>query len=276
MNMSEEDVQQKLRDLFSDERLGGQVTLNPETIVAGAQRRRRRSHLIQMTSGMAAAVIMIGGGLTVFSVHDKDNGAVISQDQLSLSPSTSDRILPGPGSQSPAPSSSVQQSNQDSVPPPSTAADGTPKPPKSSTSVKPPSPGKVTTGPLLAANGFGKLRLGMSAEEAEAAGATLDKNSATETCSWYTVDSPSLATVVVSQASGVEQINPLGPVHTPEGIGRGSTESDIKAAYPEATKDADYRFTAPTGPVSVYQIYVDANGRVDTVQLANTQLSCSG
>jgi hypothetical protein len=276
MNMSEEDVQQKLRDLFSDERLGAQSTLNPETIVAGAQRRRRRRHLVQTTTGMAAAVIMLGGGLAVFSIHDKDNGAVISADQLSLSPTTSNRIQPGPGSQAAPPPSPPPQSSQVTDAPQSTISGGTEKPPKSSAATKPPSPGKVTTGPLMAANSFGKLRLGMSAEEAEAAGVTLEKDSATETCAWYRVNSPASASVVISQASGVEQISPSGPVHTPEGIGRGSTEPDVMAAYPGATKEAAYLFTVPTGPVSVYEIYIDGNGRVDTVQLANTNPSCLG
>lgn len=276
MNMSEDDVEQKLRDLFSDERLDVQSTLNPETIVAGAQRRRRRRQLMQTTTGMATAVVILGGGLAVFSIHDKDNGAVISAGQLTLGPSASSHAQPGPESQAAPSLSPAPQSSQVSDAPSSTTSGGTEKPQKSTTSAKPPSPGKVTTGALLTANGFGKLRLGMSAEEAEAAGVTLEKDSATENCAWYKVDSPALATVVVSQDSGVEQINPAGPAHTPEGIGKGATESDIMAAYPGATKDTDYLFTAPAGPVGVYRIYVDSTGLVDTVHLANANLSCSG
>lgn len=277
MNMSEEDVQRQLRDLFSDERLGVRSTLNPETIVAGARRRRRRRQLMQTTTGMAAAVVMLGGGLTVFTIHDKDNGAVISADQLSLGPSATSQLRPGPGSQLPPPASPpVQTSQIPDAPQSSIPAGGPPKPPKSTSATKPPPQGKVTTGVLLNASNFGKLRLGMSADEAQAAGVALEKDSATETCAWYTVRSPALASVVVSQASGVELISPAGQAHTPEGIGTGSTEADVKAAYPGATKEAQYLYTAPTGPVSAYQIYIDNNGLVDNLQIANVNMSCSG
>jgi len=276
MNMSEEDVQQKLRDLFADERLAVGSTLNPETIVAGARRRRRRRQLMQTTSGMAAAVVLLGGGLTVFTIHDKDNGAAFpGGDQLTMGAASSSVVQPGPGSSAPAASAPVEPPNQTTSPPPSAISDGPAKPPKRSTATQPPTQGKVTSGALLTAAGFGKLRLGMSESEAEATAGPLRSKEVRGACTYGYADGavPVPTSVSLTEGDGITVINPSGTVHTPEGIGVGSTEADILAAYPGSTKDGS-SYVAPVSAVSAYRISVSDDGAAIGILLTSINQSC--
>ncbi|MFJ8914524.1 hypothetical protein [Amycolatopsis sp. NPDC102389] len=277
MNMSEEDVQRQLRDLFSDERLGAGSTLNPETIVAGARRRRRRRQLMQTTSGMAAAVVMLGGGLAVFTIHDKDNGAAFpGGDQLTMGAASSSLAQPGPGSSAPPSSSPVAPPNQTTVPPHSTISDGPAKPSKSTSATKPPPQGKVTSGALLTSAGFGKLRLGMSESEAEATAGPLRAKEVRGACTYGYAEGaavPGPTSVSLTESDGITVINPAGTVHTPEGIGVGSTEEDILAAYPGSTKDGS-AYVAPVSAVSAYRIFVSNDGAAVSILLTSINQDC--
>ncbi|RSN58743.1 hypothetical protein DMH01_22205 [Amycolatopsis sp. WAC 04182] len=277
MNMSDEDVQRKLRDLFSDERLSVGSTLNPETIVAGARRRRRRRQLMQTTSGMAAAVVLLAGGVTIFTIHDKDNGAAFpGGDQLTMGAASSSLAQPGPGTSAPPVSAPVASPNPTSAPPPSTAPDGPVEPPKSTAAANSSTPRKVTTGALLTPAGFGKLRLGMSEEEAEAAAGPLRAKDWRQSCVYGYVEGaavPGPTSVSLTEADGITVINPSGAVHTPEGIGVGSTEADILAAYPGGTKDGSAYF-APVNDVSAYRIALANDGSVLGILLTRIEQSC--
>jgi len=62
-------------------------------------------------------------------------------------------------------------------------------------------------------------------------------------------------------------------VHTPEGIGVGSTESDILTAYPGSTKDGG-SYVSPAGAVSSYRIFVSNDGVVVSILLTSINQDC--
>lgn len=88
---------------------------------------------------------------------------------------------------------------------------------------------------VIGPDGLGDLRLGMSRAEIEAAGATVGRG---EGCTGFTAPGyrPREGAVDgwVSERYGLVGISARPGVRTPEGIGLGSTASQVAAAYPDA------------------------------------------
>lgn len=274
MNISEDELEQRLRAMFADERLD--LPPPPDAgsvIVAGARRRRRRRHTVQAVAGVAAGVVAIAGGLTVFRLHTEDSTAVMSADGSVISVKPPENLTPGRQPEPSTPGPTSTQDIQVSPPPPvSTSKPGRPRP-----SEQPSTLPRVTDGPLLAADGFGRLKLGMSEAEVTAQAVTLSETQAGGACSVYTVEGsgvPASATVVISKAVGLTVVTPAQVAHTAEGIGGGSTKEDILAAYPAAQEESG-GVAAPTGAAAEYHFRLGDTGVVETSLMSLNQ-DCAG
>lgn len=273
MNISEEELEQRLRKLFADERLDLPPPPDAGTaIVAGARRRHRRRRVVQAVSGVAAAVVAVAGGLTMVRLHTEDGTAVMSADGSGLSVKPPENLTPGrppqPSTPGPTGTQDIQVSSPPAAPPPTS---GRPSSSRQSSTLP-----RVTSGPLLAADGFGRLKLGMTAAEVAAQSVTLSETQAGEACSVYAVAGsgvPDSATVVISKAVGLTVVTPDAVAHTAEGIGGGSTKAEVLAAYP-AAKDEPGGLVAPVGAAE-YHFRLDESGVVGT-SLMSVDQDCAG
>ncbi|MDQ7803958.1 hypothetical protein Q5425_09445 [Amycolatopsis sp. A133] len=274
MNISEDELEQRLRALFADERLD--LPPPPEAgtvIVAGAQRRRRRRHVVQAVAGVAAAVVAVAGGLTMIRLHTEDGTAVMTADGTVSSVKPPENLTPGRQPEPSTPGPTSTQSIQASAPP-GASTSPSPRPPSS------PSPSTlagVTSGPLLAADGFGKLKLGMSEADVLAQTVTLSDAQAGASCTVYKAQGsgvPAAASVVISKAGGLVVVTPDVAAHTAEGIGAGSTKDQILAAYP-AAKEETGGVVAPASAAADYHFRLGDAGVVQTSLMSVTQ-DCAG
>lgn len=131
---------------------------------------------------------------------------------------------------SPPPSALPTPSATASTTTPSTP---TPSPPRSTSAS--PSPSKSSTPLVLGPKGFGALRLGMTAKQAEATGLIVPfTDELTDGCSGYThLRASETAYVDYSGSTGIEVIVAYPGVRTPEGIKLGSSLAAVRAAYPD-------------------------------------------
>jgi cytoskeletal protein RodZ len=223
----DEDLEDELKRLFADERLDVQVAVDAEkTVVAGARRRRRRRVALVSAAGVVAAVVVATG--TIVLARSPEHTEAADNPTLPITSTSSSTVVSdGPSSSAEPPSTSPQ-------PPPSATAES------SKTSGKPPTSvtSKATTVPsapqvastVLNANGYGPFRFGMNQAQVEAAGQVIPTPSP-NSCVAYTTSGGGVH-MYVSKTSGLAQVQVSSGVRTPEGIGLGSTEDDVKAKYP--------------------------------------------
>lgn len=274
MNISEDELEQRLRALFADERLD--LPPPPDagtTIVAGARRRRRRRQGVLAVTGVAAAVVAVSGGLTMLRLHGEDGTAVMSADGSSISVKPPENLTPGRQPDPSVPGPTSTQDIQVSVPPASPTSKAS-RPPSAQPSSKLP---PVLSGPLLDADGFGTIKLGMSETQIAAQGVTLSDAQAGGSCTVYTAQGggvPAAATVVVSKALGLAVVTPTQAAHTAEGIGTGSTKDQVLAAYPGA-KDETGGVVAAVTTGADFHFRLDGSGVVQT-SLAAVNQDCAG
>ncbi|MFD9887886.1 hypothetical protein ACFWY9_00990 [Amycolatopsis sp. NPDC059027] len=140
----------------------------------------------------------------------------------------------------------------------------------------------------LGPDGYKAVKLGMSEEEAVATGELIRRTDvpSTEYCGWYALkDWPGGpgaegAGVVVSPTYGVVAIWAYPSVQTPEGIGLGSTVSEVKAAYPDYEEGEQYhggRAPVPGGAEgSLYRFgrFDGDNGRITRMFLQAPRQDC--
>ncbi|QRP45901.1 hypothetical protein [Amycolatopsis sp. FDAARGOS 1241] len=271
MNVSEDELEQRLRALFSDERLGVEAPSGAApAIVAGARRRRQRRKVLISASGAVCALAVVSGGLAVVKFQGTTGTADLSASSLTVtdvspSPSASAAVSVGvPGSQ-------TQE--------PSTKGGAPPPPPRNSHAPAPPTrrsaPVKVMKGPLLTADGLGSVKLGMTEQQLADQGLTLTPVKESAGCTYYEVAGEGVpaATAVVSADEGVVVVKPDGAAHTPEGVGAGSAKEDVTAAYPDTAASSD-GLVAPTGD-RAYHFTLADDGSVSSVDVRATNQTCA-
>jgi hypothetical protein len=269
----------ELSRLFGDDRLAVHARPGAErAIVAGAGRIRRRRTVATSAGGALTAVILIGSGvvfggaLAGHSIRPADDSTL----QLG-SPRVAGPQLP------------VRPDGQ--VPPPRERTTTAPPAAQVPTSESPTSPPAVTAtatapetvrraaGTLIGPDGYGKLRLGMTMSQVQAAGVTLSPSGDGD-CKPYDFAGdgvPGAGSVVISPRVGVALITADSPATSPEGIGAGSAPADVFAAYPRARQGASTVVYAPAGSSGTYRFQLDPSGsRVVDVGLENVRQDCHG
>ncbi len=129
---------------------------------------------------------------------------------------------------------------------------------------------------VLAPDGLGDLRLGMSLAEVEAAGATVEQG---ESCSGFTAPGyrPREDAVdgFVSERDGLVAVFARPGVRTPEGIGLGSTAPQVAAAYPDARRADNGLTYVRVAPGVSYSLGI-ADSTVVALALVVDEQDCIG
>ena len=274
MNISEDELEQRLRALFADERLDLPPPPGAGTvIVAGARRRRRRRHAVQAVAGVAAAVVAVAGGLTMIRLHAEDGTAVMSADGTEGSVNPPEDLTAGRRPEPSTPGPTGTQSIQASAPPVSPTSN----PPQAPVTQKASTLPAMPSGPLLAADGFGKLKLGMSEAEVTAQAVALSDPQAGASCTVYKAQGsgvPASASVVISKAVGLVVVTPDVVAHPAEGIGGGATKDQVFAVYPKAKAETG-GVVAPASAAADYHFKLGETGVVQT-SLMSVNQDCAG
>jgi hypothetical protein len=282
LSTPDDELDSELQRLFTDDRLAVQPKADAgQRIVAGAQRRRHHRAVLVSAGGVTMAAVLVAGGLTVGNLRAENTAAVLSSGSLS----THSTLVPGEAGSTYLPASVAPPAGAKTKTPPTTRVPGGDEtPPKHATrsSATPPVPDTpiVVSGPLIGPDGYGKLKLGMSVEQAATQGVMLVGPQGENVCKTYTFSGsgvPSGGSAVVSPNAGVAEISPSATVTTPEGVGAGSLKSDVYSAYPDATEVRPGSVSAPTRGMGRYVFGLDSSGqRVTAMGLENANQDCAG
>ncbi|MDQ0378053.1 hypothetical protein [Amycolatopsis thermophila] len=266
----DDELRAELRRLFDDERLA--VPAPPragDAIVAGARRRRRRRNALAASGGVLTAAVLVAAALAVTRPEPAVREAAPPPSAAPRVPSTSapapvivppsfpaETVLP-PSSGAPVPPE---------APTPAPTVTRSPKPSSTSGTPRPALPARAVLGPT----GYGKLRLGMTFDEAKATGMLAGAGTAPDQCATYrlTEGTGNIASVTISPSGGVVAFTATG-ARTPENTGTGSTVAELRNAYPDLTAGAgNYSTTTESG--DHYTFYVDSGDTVVSWELTGS------
>jgi hypothetical protein len=235
----DDDLDDELRRLFSDDRLDVHATPDAtDAVLRGADRRRRRRSA--MTTAFAM-VVLVGAGIGLVQLRPSSDD-------------TASELMPTSTSSS-------------STPPPSGGSDpgktntGTPTKPRTSTPpVTPESqPGK-----------YGSLALGMSEADALKTGSLVEPGSSADPgnrCKAYATKSvPDANAVIISPTVGIVRITLPSYAKTQKNVGAGSTAAEVKTAYPSATQSGS-NLTVPMAAAPKWTYVFETDGATVTTVL---------
>lgn len=267
----DDDLDDELRRLFSDDRLDVHATPDAtDAVLRGADRRRRRRSAVTTA---VAVVVLVGAGIGLTQLPSSTNSP--ADDLLPTS-------MPTTSSNPPAPSiSTITRTTVVTVDPPppnsNTGNPGTGNPTAGSTTkartTTPPAP------PPSEPGRFGKLALAMSQADALATGSLVEPSSPADPegrCVAYATTSvPDSNAVIISPARGIVRITLPGYAKTQKGISAGSKVADVKAAYPTATQSGnELRVEMAATPKWAYVFETDG-AAVTAVRMRLSANDCS-
>lgn len=213
---------------------------NATTLLPQVDPRRGRS---RYWLGAFVALLVLGGlGLAALVGGDDPQASEISAVTV---PSV-------PASTEPFPTTSTT--------PPPAASPSTTRPAQPSTTA-PPAPERLTSASRLSLDGIGPVDIGMTLEEASAAAGTPIRTRPSDPfgpeCQYaYAAAVPGVAFMVINgRIARVDAGDPGGDLRTVSGIGRGSTEDEVKRTYPGRIRVEGHPYL-PTGR---YLVYVPAD-----------------
>lgn len=263
----DDDLDDELRRLFSDDRLDVHVTPDAaDAVLRGADRRRRRRSAMTTTFALVA---LVGAGIGLTQLRSSSDDPVGDLLPTSM-PTTS----------SAPPSLSISSSAQTTIvtvqPPASNPTGGNPgsggttgrSTPKLTTTTPPPAPpsepGKV-----------GKLALGMSEANALAAGSLVEPGTSAGSCTAYaTTAVPDSDAAVISPANGIVRLTLPGYAKTQRGISAGSSVADVKTAYPTATQSGSTLLVQMAGTPKWMYVFETDGAAVTVVRMRLNANDC--
>jgi hypothetical protein len=254
-----DELENELTRLFQDDRLDMRVADGAEqTIVRGARRVRRRRIALTTTAGVLAVAVVVGGGVVVAGLGgDGPTEAAHDGAQITVTSSTTPTSVP---SQQPPP---VEPTGDQTAKPPQSGGPGNTPPPPRATTTTPPrtTAGLPVSSTVLGPDGYSKIKLGMTYDQAVATGMLASKGDPPGDAGCVgPLSTNNKVMVAISKASGVVGIfAQTTDVSTPDGIRLGSTLAQVNAAYPKATQDAKGDWIVPTTGRARFQIGVSAS-----------------
>lgn len=277
---NEDELDEGLRRLFADDRLAIQPTPDAHRfIVAGAKRVRRRRDIALVGGGSLAAVLVLVGGMLVASPR-------FEGDQQAAAPHLTTSSPPAEEATSPSiPSPTKEKASQASPVPDSPDTSGqtrSNKEPTKQTSREETEAAEPETletpmaaGYPLGPDGYGKLKLGMSFEQARETGMLADPDAPPpQGCTGYQLAEGQdfVYEVTISERDGLSVITATG-ARTPEGIGVGSSAEEVETAYPNHTKD-ESGYLVDTGSGGMYRLAITEGSAVEAFLLVRQEQDC--
>jgi len=128
---------------------------------------------------------------------------------------------------------------------------------------------------------YGGLKLAMPSDQALRNGVVIADGPLPQPCGYYRFRSspPGSTDVLVSLRLGVASIAPHENVHTPEGVGTGSSRVDLRAVYPNVGFDSSGAIAGVDVPGSsnaLYRFELDSNSKVSHISIQATNGDCAG
>lgn len=125
-------------------------------------------------------------------------------------------------------------------------------------------------------DGYGRLKLGMTLEQALASGEISPVKSASGPCVQFVLRAHPDAGGFITSTDGVVIIDAGEGMRTPEGIGIGSTVEEFKAAYPDYREGDENGLIGAPAPGSDNSYTTTAKARIDILWLSGPVAPCVG
>jgi hypothetical protein len=136
--------------------------------------------------------------------------------------------------------------------------------------------------PVFGPDGFDQLKLGMTPLQVRSTGEAVSKPILRfgDECDTYDLRAypsrPNEVGIYLSAKFGIALISAPRSVHTTEGIGIGSTRSEVRKAYPDVDFDAPgtVRAKVPGNSKAAYAFLFDSTGRVSGMDIRLVNQDC--